>query len=171
MILIVAVGKGIDRASGKSEVRPEVRNPLTTCEVLIAGREAIEQTGNGKPLVEGPDSVIPPTAVSRLRSLGVCTGRVWFLMLSLSELHCKDISGAHAACYYSRRVVLLRAPTRRLIRPLTAPGIGLVATPGPCIPLGLQSRAVRTRSGYYVRTGTRYRYDLRVTVGILEVYE
>lgn len=42
--MIVAVGKGIDRAHGKSDVRPKVRKPLTW-EMLIAGREAVEQMG------------------------------------------------------------------------------------------------------------------------------
>ena len=34
----VAVGKGIDRAHGKTEVRPKVRKPLTW-EMLIAGQK------------------------------------------------------------------------------------------------------------------------------------
>ena len=42
--MIVAVGKGVDRAYGKSEVRPKVRKPLSW-EMLIAGREAVEQMG------------------------------------------------------------------------------------------------------------------------------
>ena len=42
--MIVPVGKGIGRAHGKSEVRPKVRKPLTW-EMLIAGREAVEQMG------------------------------------------------------------------------------------------------------------------------------
>ena len=42
--MIVAVGKGIDRAHGKSEARPKVRKPLTS-EMLIAGQEAVEQMG------------------------------------------------------------------------------------------------------------------------------
>ena len=42
--MIVAVGKGIDRAHGKSGVCPKARKPLTW-EMLIAGRGAVQQMG------------------------------------------------------------------------------------------------------------------------------
>ena len=42
--MIVAVGKGIDRAHGKTDVRPKVRKPLTW-QMLVAGRRAVEESG------------------------------------------------------------------------------------------------------------------------------
>ena len=35
--MVVAVGKGIGRAHGKSDVRPKVRKPLTTWDMLVQG--------------------------------------------------------------------------------------------------------------------------------------
>ena len=46
----ISVGKGIDRAHRKSEVSPKVRKPLAW-EMLIAGREAVEQVGAAGNLV------------------------------------------------------------------------------------------------------------------------
>ena len=42
--MVVAVGKGIDRAHGKSEVRPKVRKPLTW-DLLTKGMESLTDAG------------------------------------------------------------------------------------------------------------------------------
>ena len=42
--MVVAVGKGIDRAHGKSEVRPKVRKPLTW-DLLTKGMESVTDAG------------------------------------------------------------------------------------------------------------------------------
>ena len=42
--MVVAVGKGVDRAHGKSEIRPKVRKPLTL-DLLTAGMKSACELG------------------------------------------------------------------------------------------------------------------------------
>ena len=68
--MVKAVGKGIDRAHGKSEVRPKVRKPLSW-DLLTKGRRSvveveIQRVGN----LERSRVVVPPI-VQSLGDLGV----------------------------------------------------------------------------------------------------
>ena len=44
--MVTAVGKGIDRAHGKSEVRPKVRKPLSW-DLLTTGRRSVAVVETG----------------------------------------------------------------------------------------------------------------------------
>ena len=44
--MVVAVGKGIDRAHGRSDVRPKVRKPLITWDMLVRGWEILANRGH-----------------------------------------------------------------------------------------------------------------------------
>ena len=44
--MVVAVGKGIDRAHGKSEIKPRVRKPLSW-DLLLKGKSVLQETGEG----------------------------------------------------------------------------------------------------------------------------
>ena len=48
--MVLAVGKGIDRAHGKSDVRPKVRMPLTW-DMLAQGMESVTEVGTERSVI------------------------------------------------------------------------------------------------------------------------
>lgn len=68
--MVVAVGKGIDRAHAKSEARSTVRKPIMW-EILTVGREAVERMGVTGSLLWKGLALFTSFALSSLTSLGV----------------------------------------------------------------------------------------------------
>lgn len=68
--MVIAVGKGTDRAYGKSEVRPKVRKPLSW-ELPTKGSRSVAKVGTEGWVVSEQTRVVVPPTVLRLENLGV----------------------------------------------------------------------------------------------------